>query len=129
MNQDFDGYSQPKYKFKTETLDITLPANQQQVSEKIKLEEAVEIKAVAVVKGNVDKILNLGFYEHGQVINDPMDVSLWGRLAIGNHPIDGFFPLNSKGNKDIEARLIAPEAFAAEVKIQIVFFIKQLAAC
>ncbi|MBW1296433.1 hypothetical protein [Aquimarina litoralis] len=117
------------YTFKTETLDITLAANQSQNSEKIRIDEAVEVRVAAVVKGTVDKILNLGFYEQGQVINDPMDVSLWKRIEIGQHPIDGFFPLNSKGNKDIEARLIAPEVFNSAINVQLVFAIKQVARC
>ncbi len=113
-------------KIKVKTLDLTLSPGNSEANKEIHLDPGEEIAVAAKPTAINNEVINLGFYEGGQIVNDPIHVDFYRDRDIGNHPMDGFMPLNSLGNTTIEVRLSSVNGnVTAPITVQVVFLIKQ----
>ncbi|WP_271765943.1 hypothetical protein [Aquimarina algiphila] len=118
------------YKYQFKTLTVTLPVGDTHANKNIELPSGIQIVAAAKPNTTPDKFLNLGLFEQGQEINTPIDVRFWRDREIGNHMIDGFVPVNTKGSSEVEVRLIAPNGvLSTAITVQVVFVIVQHPTC
>jgi len=118
------------YKFLFRTLTLNLKSGETQASKTIELPKGEQISAAAKLRGSLNKNVNLGLFEQGQEINTPIDVDFWRDREIGGHMIDGFVPVNSNGNSEIEARLITPNgSLDNDISVQVVFVVAQPSIC
>lgn len=113
------------YRCEIKTLDITLKSGETLSEKEIKLDKGIGIVVAAKPVTDLNGVINLGFFENSQEINTPIHVDFYRDREIGNHPTDGFMPLNTLGGANIEVRLSSSTGpVASDVTVQVVFIVK-----
>jgi len=106
------------------TLKMALEAGETLAEKDISMEPGVRVVSAAVTGQDKGQIVDLGLFENGQKISDPMDLEFWKRSNAGQY-LDGFKPIGYKGGSTLTARLSTLTALAAKLDVEIVFGIIQ----
>ena len=108
------------------TLQLSLVVGQSIGEKDITLEKGERIVCAAISNRTPDELVQLGLYENGNKISDPMNLKFWERSNAGQY-LDGFKPIEFKGGSQLTARLTSNVALtgATDLQVEVVFGIIQ----
>lgn len=108
------------------SLSVGLSVGQTVSEKEITLDRGERIVTAIATNEMPGQIVNLGFYENGNEISVPVDLSFHRKSNAGQY-LDGFRPVEFKGGAGVTARLTtlnnAPYASATDkdLEVQVVF--------
>ncbi|GEM_PF-3993592 len=112
------------HKIKWHTQTLTIPVGQTYDQKSITIPKGESVVAAAVASRTKDQIIDLGLKENGNTIETAMDLDFWKR-SDGASFVDGFKPLEYKGNSDVTIELTAKSALTEAIQVQVVFGVIQ----